>query len=126
MVDTVADQVYERIANLFEDGFVELRLLTCELQLDLFAQALREIAHHPWEAAEYHVDGQHAYAHYAFLQLAHVAFELREARAELLGGGAFELGAKLTQHRLGDDELAHGVHQLVDLLDTDTDGRSEE
>src|SRR5579862_7190081 len=122
MVDAVAHEVNERIADLLEDGLVEFGVLAGDLELDLLAESLRQIAHHAWEAAEYETDRQHAHAHDAFLQLAHVALELVEAGAEAVRGGSLEDAAKLAQHRLRDDELAHGVHELVDLLDAHANG----
>src|SRR6185437_4625459 len=122
VVDGIAHQVNQRIADLLEHGLVELGLLTRELQLDLLAEALRQVAHHAREAAENEGDGQHANPHDAFLQLAHVALELPEAGAQLLRIRPVEVRAELTQHRLRDHELAHGVHELVDLLHAHADG----
>ena len=51
------------------------------LQLDLLAEALAQVAHQAREAVEHEADGQHAHAHDAFLQRAHVALELRRARS---------------------------------------------
>ncbi len=65
----------QRVADLFHHGLVELGFLAGELEVDLLAQALREIARHAREAAEHETDGQHAHAHDAFLQAAHVALE---------------------------------------------------
>src|SRR5262249_17533571 len=113
VVDAVADEMDQRIADLLEHGFVELGLLTGHGEFDLFAEALREVAHHARETAEDEADRQHAHAHDAVLQLAHVAFELGQAQTELLGGAAFEVSAQLTQHGLSDDQLADRVHQLV-------------
>src|SRR6185295_15446890 len=73
VVDAVADEVHERIADLLEHRLVELGLLARHDELDLLAETLREIAHHAREAAENEADGQHAHAHDAVLQLAHVA-----------------------------------------------------
>ncbi len=122
VVDAVADQMDQRVADLFHHGLVELGLLAGELEVDLLAEPLREVTRHAREAAEHETDGQHAHAHDAFLQAAHVALEVREARTELLGIRAFELLPELAQHGLRDDELADGVHELVDLLDADADG----
>ena len=91
------------------------------LQLDLLAEALAEVAHQAREAVEHEADGQHAHAHDAFLQRAHVALELAERVAQLLGLAAFERRGELAQHRLRDHQLADGVQQLVDLLDADAD-----
>ena len=117
----VAHQVDQRIADLLEHGLVELGLLAGHLQLDLLAEPLAEIAHQPREAVEHEADGQHAHAHDALLQRAHVAFELRERAAQFAGLAAFERRGKLAQHRLRDHKLADRIQQLVDLLDADAD-----
>src|SRR5581483_1834991 len=79
VIEAVAHEVHQRIADLLQHRLVELGLLAGELELDLLAEALREIAYHAREAAEDEADGQHPYAHDAFLQLAYVAFELSQA-----------------------------------------------
>ena len=91
------------------------------LQLDLLAETLAEVAHQAREAVEHEADGQHAHAHDAFLQRAHVALELRERAAQFAGLAAFERRGELAQYGLRDHELADGVQQLVDLLDADAD-----
>ena len=121
VIHAVAHQVHERIADLLQHRLVELGLVADHLQLDLLAEPLAEIAHHAREAAEHETDRQHAHAHDAFLQLAHVALELRQSGAQLVGQSAGHLRAELREHRLRDDQLADGVHQLVDLLGADAD-----
>src|SRR6185437_11510383 len=106
VIDAVAHEVHQRIADLLEHRLVELRLLAGELELDLLAEALGEVAHHPRDTAEHEADRQHAHAHDALLQLAHVALELREAAAQLLRLRAVEMRPQLAQHRLRDDELS--------------------
>ena len=121
VVDGVAHQVHQRIADLLEHGLVELGAVAGEAQLDLLAEALAQVAHQARKAVEHEADGQHAHAHDAFLQLAHVALELAQGVAQLVGLAAFERRRELAQHRLRDHQLADRVQQLVDLLDADAD-----
>jgi hypothetical protein len=58
----------------------------------LLAEPLREITHHAWEAAEHETDRQHPHTHHAVLQLAHVAFELREPSTQAVAHRALNLG----------------------------------
>src|SRR5581483_6331175 len=121
VIEAVAYEVHQRVADLLEHRLVELGLLAGELELDLLAEALREIAYHAREAAEDEADGQHAYAHDALLQLAYVAFELSQAATQLLCVRPVEMRAELAQNRLRDHELTDGIHELIDLLDAHPD-----
>ncbi len=89
VVDAVAHQVHQRVADALEHRLVELGLLARELEVDLLAEPLRDVAHQTREAAEGEADRQHAHPHDALVQLAHVALELCEPAAQLLGGGPF-------------------------------------
>src|SRR5690606_36919328 len=108
VVDAVAHEMHERIADLLEHRLVELRLFARDLQLDLLGQALAQVAHHAREAAEYEADRQHAHAHDAFLKLAHVPLELRKSGSKLLCDRPRHFRAELAEHRLSDHELAYG------------------
>src|SRR5690606_41290133 len=83
---------------------------------DLLAETLAHVANHARKTAEHETDRQHAHAHDAFLQLAHIALELSETGTQMLRHGARYLRAELAQHRLRDHELADGIHELIDLL----------
>ena len=120
VVERVAHEVHERIADRVDDGAVELGVLADELELDVLAELAREVADEPREAQEDGLDGDHADLHHDRLQGVRAAREvlhgLREARHLGLGGEDLDLGAL-------DDELAHEVHQLVQALGVDADGR---
>ena len=61
VVDAVADDVYQRVVQFFDDGLVQLGFSTEGFHLDLFAKFLRQVAHQPFELAEGAADRQHAY-----------------------------------------------------------------
>jgi len=99
--------MYQRVADFFEHGLIELGLIAAHLQLELLAEPLSEVADHAREAIENRSDRQHAHAHDVFLQLAHVTLELHQCVAQIVRRPAFERGGKLTAHRLRDHQLAH-------------------
>ena len=122
VIDAVAHQVHQRIADLLQHGLVELGLLAGDLQPDLLAEARRQVAHQAREAAEHRAHRQHAHAHDAFLQLADVACRAAPDPTRSRSACApSKCVAELAEHRLRDHDLAHGIQQLVDLLDGDAD-----
>ena len=127
VVQGVADQVAQRVADLFQDGPVELGLLAFDDQLDLLVQAHGDVAHDAREAVEDGLDGQHAQAGDLILELAGDAGELLRilvglSRQRIVAEPhGQELGA-LLQAGLVDDQLADEVHQLVEAGDVDADG----
>ena len=120
VVERVADEVHERIAERVDHGAVELGVLAHELQVDLLAELGREVAHEPREAQEDGLHGDHPDLHDHRLQGVRRAREvlhgLREARHVGLGDQRLDL-------RAVQDELAHEVHQLVEPLGVDADRR---
>ena len=127
MVHGVADQVAERVADLFEDGAVEFGLLALDDELDLLVEPDGHVAHDPREAVEDGLDRQHAQAGHLVLQLAGDAGELLRvlvglARQRIVAQPrGQELGA-LLKSGLVDDQLADEVHELVETRDVDADG----
>ena len=122
VVERVADQVNQRVADLLQHRAVELGVLAVQFQLDLLAELRRQIVDQPREAVEADADRAHADLHDAFLQLARVAGELVEARAQSLPREVVGVGAGLVEHGLRDDQFADLVDEGVDLVDADTDG----
>jgi hypothetical protein len=127
VVQGVADQVAQRVADLFEDGPVELGLLAFDDQLDFLVEAHGDVAHDTREAVEDGLDRQHAQAGDLILELAGDAGELLRILVGLAGQRIVaepdgqELGA-LLQAGLVDDQLADEVHQFVEAGDVDADG----
>ena len=63
VVERVADEVHERVAERVDHGAVELGVLAHELQVDLLAELGREVAHEPREAQEDGLDRDHPDLH---------------------------------------------------------------
>ena len=126
MVQGVADEVAERVADLFEDGPVELGLLALDDQLDFLLEALGDVSHDPREAVEDRLDGQHAQARDLVLKLAGDAGELLRVfvglpRQRIVAEPDGQKLGALLQAGLVDHQLAHEVHQLVEAGDVDAD-----
>ncbi|MNZ93045.1 hypothetical protein D3C78_1120990 [compost metagenome] len=62
VIHGVAQQVHEWVADFFHHGLVQLGLCAADDQVDVLAQFLADIAHHPTEAVEGFADGDHAQA----------------------------------------------------------------
>ena len=121
VVDAVAHQVHQRIADLLQHRLVELGLLAGHLQVDLLAEALLRSRTMRGKRLNTKLMGSMR----TRMTLSCSSRTLRSscARPErnCSAACAFELRAQLAQHGLRDDQLADGVHQLVDLLDADAD-----
>jgi hypothetical protein len=121
VVQAVAHQVHQRIAQLFQHGLVELGVLAAQRQLDALAQMARQIVHQAREAVEDHAHRHAAQAHHALLQRTRVARQLRQPLAQPRDSRVIEWAGvvEAAQHRLGDHQLAHHVHERIDLVDAD-------
>ena len=75
VVERVAHEVHERVAERVDDGAVELRVLPDEPQLDLLAEPRSEVAHESREAQEDRLDRDHPHARDRRLQRARAARE---------------------------------------------------
>src|SRR5207248_7380245 len=69
VVDGVADEVGQRVADRLEDRAVQLRVASLQADADLLAAHAGEIAHHAGEAVPDVADRLHARLHDALLQL---------------------------------------------------------
>ena len=118
VVERVAHEVHERVAERVDHGAVELGVLADEVELDLLAELGREVAHEPREAQEDGLHRDHPDLHDHRLQRVRRAREvlhgLREAGHVGARGERLDLGAV-------QDELAHEVHQLIEPLGVDAD-----
>ena len=124
VVDGVADEVHERIGELLDDQLVELHLAAGDLQLDLLLHLAGQLAHHAGELVEDLVEGDHAHLEDAALQLGEPPLQPaaglvqlgRQHRVDPLG--LEPLGQRL-QRALHQHQLAHHVHEPVQLADVD-------
>ena len=84
MIDRVAHQMHQRVVEVFDHGFVDLGFLAFEYQLDILAQAARQIARQARVFLEQAADRLHAGFHHRVLQVAHQEIELAHRLVERL------------------------------------------
>ncbi len=122
VVRRIADQVDQRVGQAFDQRLVELGLLAGQDERHLLAQIVRQVVHQPAEAAEQLADRHQARAHGGVAQFQRQAFDLLGDRLHLpvrAGGG------DLLQARLGNDQLADLVHQVVQPLGRHTNAAGD-
>src|SRR5690606_31328591 len=119
---TVAHQVGERIDDALDEALVELGGGALGDQPDLLAHLGGGLTHHAREPAEHVIHRHHADGHHRFLEIASVAVELFDAVEQAVVEDGIERGSRLYEHGLGDDQFAHQIDDLVDLLDADANG----
>src|SRR6266851_4878193 len=122
VIERVADQMHERIADLLEHGLVELSAFAGEFEFDFLGELARKIVHDARKAVERKADRQHANLHDAFLQLARIARELRKSLAQAAQIIGIDAVGEAREHRLCDEQLTHQVDDVIDLLGSDADG----
>jgi len=111
VVDGVAHQVHERVADLLDHGLVELGVGAADDELDLLAELARDVAHHAREAVEDLADRRHAQAQRA---VAHILDQTQQVGGDLVqraavGALGLELGG-----RAGDHQLAHLIDERIE------------
>ncbi|MCY1415636.1 hypothetical protein D9M71_311270 [compost metagenome] len=116
VIEAIAYQVGQRIDDPLDQTLVQLSGLALGDQLDILAQLGGQVAHLTREAAEHVVHLHHADRHHRFLQVARIALEQAHAVDQLAVYGAVQLTGSLLEHRLGNDQLADQVDDLVDLV----------
>jgi hypothetical protein len=114
MIDSVADHVDQRIAQLVDQLPVELGVLAPQHQADLFALRTRDVAHQSRHLAEQASHRNHAQRHGVVLQTAGDAHQLAHGVREFEIGGAAHLGT-LEHERLRYHQFADQVHQVIEL-----------
>jgi hypothetical protein len=115
VVGAVANQVGQRVDDLFDDALVQLGRLADHFQLDVFAQFRRQIAQHAGIAVEDERHRNHPDRQHRLLQMAGAALQVRDSGQQPLVLDRIELLGLLRQHRLGDHQLADQVDELIDL-----------
>ncbi len=126
VIDGVAHDVHQRLGERVENALVEIGVLAGEVESDVFAALLGDVANEARETAEQLLDGHHANLEHAFVQLIENARLKRESVGEL---GAqrivlmafVELGQRAVEHRLADDEFADEIHDGVDARGIDAE-----
>ncbi len=114
VIHRVAHHVHEGVAQHLVDGLVHLGVAADGGQLCLLAQLFAHVAHDAVHLLEDAGQRHHPHAHHHILQLVgqlaqlagrfHVVVQLEAAQVGVVG-----------HHRLGGHDLAHQVHQVVQL-----------
>ena len=120
VVDAVADHVHQRVVDVLDDLAIELGLLALQHQLDVLAGLLAQVADQAGHLLEDLPDRHHAHRHRVALQVAGDALQLGHAAAEALVDRLGE-GRVGGEDRLGDDQLADHVDQVVQFAGVDLD-----
>ncbi|MBW8838248.1 MAG: hypothetical protein JF602_00080, partial [Gemmatimonadetes bacterium] len=110
MIGRIADQVKQRLADLIQHRPVQLDLLTLDVEPDALAQVARQVPHQAGKALEHLSYGRHPRCQHLGL---HRPDEAAHPIAHL---GQFRV-ARVDRERgetiLGDDQLAHLLHQRI-------------
>jgi hypothetical protein len=112
VIDSIANQMGERILDGFENGFVQLCILALHLHLHPLAARKRQIAHHARKSSPDIFDRLHPRLHHAFLQLG------RDQAQTLRGvqeSGILLRCTELQYLVASQNQFAHEVHQFVQL-----------
>src|SRR5690606_37143694 len=122
VIDGVADDVHQRIAELLDDELVDLGLLAGDDEADLLAVLARDLAHDARELLEDLPERHHADVEDAVLELEEVTLEAAvdavQIDGELTHPAHVPEPLGHADHGAPDDrELAHDVHEVVELLD---------
>ncbi len=81
MIDGIAEQVDEGFTQFVDQGAIELRLLTGNPELHLFAPGLGQVSDHAGKAVKHLPDGHHPEAHGRVLQFGGHPVELNDGAA---------------------------------------------
>ena len=118
VVERVAQEVHDRIADLVDNGTIQLGLLTLDREVDLLAEFLGYVAHHSGEAVEHRTDRDHADLHNNILQIARHTVHLLKRLHEIAHAMCL---ADLLEADFIDNQLTHKVHERIELLDVHAD-----
>src|SRR3989338_1448859 len=122
VIQAIAHHVVERIADFFNQPLVQLGALADDFKLHFLVEFARAIAHYTLKAAEHEIDRHHPHRHDGILQVAGVAFELRQPIDQALMQYLIHAGYGFSQHGLGNHQFADQIDHFVDFTYADTDG----
>src|SRR5579859_6385667 len=105
VIQRVAHQVHEGIADLLEHGFVEFGAFSGQADFDLLTKLAGKLMHDSWESVECGADREHPNLHDAFLQLTGIAGKLRQPLAQSVKSTLVDTLGTAAQHRLRDEQL---------------------
>src|SRR5690606_942261 len=113
MVDGIAHQVGQRVADLFHHRLVQLGVGTLDLQDNVLAELFADITHYALEALERLADFHHTKAQGALADVLDITVDTGSC---FLQGSIAELSGKQSTRGAGDDQFTHQVDQLVELF----------
>ena len=119
VVDRIADDMRQRIAQPLDDRAIHFGGLTDHFQPHFFLGLGRKLAHEPRHALEHRTDRLRAHRHDAVLQLARVVNDLFENLRQSPARSLRKILHDLPQHRLRNHQFAHHVHDAVDTFELD-------
>ena len=121
VVDRVTDEMHQRLDKRVDGRAVEFRVAAFDLQVDLFAELVRQVADQTRQAREGGVDRHHAYAHDHVLDGLRSTCQFADCRLEL---GVTGLHGQLLDARTTNDELADHVQKCVQARRLDAHRRA--
>ena len=121
MVDGVAQQMDDRIADLVEHRPIQLDLLAIDVEGDLLAERLRGVAHETREPIEDLPDGHHSAGHDLVLQIPNEPGRLMDGLRQRL---VFRAGGQRDETAPGNHQLPDEVHQRIEAPKVDANVRA--
>ena len=128
VIDGVANDVHQGVAQFLDHLLVEFGVGAVDVELDLLAAFLRELAHDSQELVKNLPERHHARLHDAVAQFAGLALKRAAGLVEIAHGpgrGALfkpELLGIFVDLRRKKDNFADHVHDLVEFFDVDANG----
>ena len=121
MIDGISDHVNKRLINLLDHVSIDLRLFSPHLEHGFLPRFLGQVpneADHFLECALY---GNHPHGHADALKLIGNTAKLDGILLEFLILDTMYFRT-LEHHRLGNHQLSHHIHEVVQLASVDSDG----
>ena len=116
MVCCIPDQVQQRVADLIENGPVELDFPTFHVEADSLPQLTGEIAHESGKALEHLSHRRHPGGEDFAL---HGGHQPRDAATQLQQRGVARFRGERGEPVLGDDKLTHLLHECIEPAQLD-------
>ena len=114
VINGIADQMGERVSDLFDEGAIEFGICAIKLQLNLFAAGVRQIPDNSGEFTEELVDWSHAGLHGCLLQFSSHSVDAIDGRLKdrVFWGGYPQLVA-------GEDQFANKINDRIEQAHID-------
>ena len=113
VIHGIANHVQQRIANLIDNSFVELRVFPFCFQMNLLAKSMAEISYDASHLLERGSNRHHSQRETHFLQIANDFAQLNQCCRFHI---RMEPGPVLLNHRRADHQLANLIDHLVEPI----------